>query len=119
MRHHRKPDDNVAHTILIWRLKQADLNDALYGQPAELATAPLKALKDRNNLAVDSIDDVVMGVVDPVDILCGAGNKFVAEAKRQLFGQCGIDLLAGPTEIAIIADHTDQPCAWFFVIRPR
>ena len=45
-----------------------------------------------------------MGEVAPVDMLCGAGNRFVAEAKRQLFGQCGIDLLAGPTEIAIIAD---------------
>jgi sulfopropanediol 3-dehydrogenase len=42
----------------------------------------------------------------PADILCGAGNKFVAEAKRQLFGRCGIDLLAGPTEIAIIADDS-------------
>jgi sulfopropanediol 3-dehydrogenase len=50
-----------------------------------------------------------MGVVEPVDILCGAGNKFVAEAKRQLFGQCGIDLLAGPTEIAIIADDSADP----------
>ena len=45
-----------------------------------------------------------MGVVNPVDMLCGAGNKYVAEAKRQLFGRCGIDLLAGPTEILIIAD---------------
>ena len=43
---------------------------------------------------------------DPVDVLCGAGNRFVAEAKRQLFGRCGIDLLAGPTEIAIIADDS-------------
>jgi sulfopropanediol 3-dehydrogenase len=50
-----------------------------------------------------------MGVVEPVDVLCGAGNKFVAEAKRQLFGQCGIDLLAGPTEIAIIADDGADP----------
>lgn len=47
-----------------------------------------------------------MGVFDPVDILCGAGNKFVAEAKRQLFGRCGIDLLAGPTEIMVIADES-------------
>jgi sulfopropanediol 3-dehydrogenase len=47
-----------------------------------------------------------MGGVEPVDVLCGAGNKFVAEAKRQLFGRCGIDLLAGPTEIAVIADDT-------------
>jgi sulfopropanediol 3-dehydrogenase len=45
-----------------------------------------------------------MGVVEPVDVLCGAGNRFVAEAKRQLFGRCGIDILAGPTEIMVIAD---------------
>ena len=50
-----------------------------------------------------------MGVVQPVDILCGAGNKFVAEAKRQLFGRCGIDLLAGPTEILVIADDGADP----------
>src|SRR5262245_13601586 len=47
--------------------------------------------------------------VKPVDILCVAGNKCVAEAKRQLFGRCGIDLLAGPTEIAIIADESADP----------
>lgn len=50
-----------------------------------------------------------MGVVEPVDILCGAGNRFVAEAKRQLFGRCGIDLLAGPTEILVIADDSADP----------
>jgi len=50
-----------------------------------------------------------MGVVEPVDILCGAGNKYVAEAKRQLFGRCGIDLLAGPTEILVIADDRADP----------
>ena len=50
-----------------------------------------------------------MGVVEPVDILCGAGNRFVAEAKRQLFGRCGIDLLAGPTEILVIADDGADP----------
>jgi sulfopropanediol 3-dehydrogenase len=50
-----------------------------------------------------------MGTVPPADMLCGAGNRFVAEAKRQLFGQCGIDLLAGPTEIAIIADDGADP----------
>jgi sulfopropanediol 3-dehydrogenase len=42
--------------------------------------------------------------IPAVDLVCGAGNRFVAEAKRQLFGRCGIDLLAGPTEILIIAD---------------
>src|SRR5919107_4332538 len=39
--------------------------------------------------------------VEPVDMLVGAGNAYVAEAKRQLFGRVGIDLLAGPTEILV------------------
>jgi sulfopropanediol 3-dehydrogenase len=42
----------------------------------------------------------------PVDMLVGPGNAYVAEAKRQLFGTVGIDLLAGPTEVLVIADHT-------------
>lgn len=50
-----------------------------------------------------------IGGVPPVDLLCGAGNKFVVEAKRQLFGKCGIDLLPGPTEIAVIADDSADP----------
>jgi sulfopropanediol 3-dehydrogenase len=45
----------------------------------------------------------------PVDMIVGAGNAFVAEAKRQLFGVVGIDLLAGPSEIAVIADETADP----------
>jgi sulfopropanediol 3-dehydrogenase len=44
--------------------------------------------------------------IAPVDMLVGPGNAFVAEAKRQLFGRVGIDLLAGPTETLIIADDT-------------
>lgn len=47
--------------------------------------------------------------VEPVDMIVGAGNAYVAEAKRQLFGTVGIDLLAGPTEIAIIADDSADP----------
>jgi sulfopropanediol 3-dehydrogenase len=42
--------------------------------------------------------------LEPVDMIVGAGNAYVAEAKRQLFGRVGIDLLAGPTEILVIAD---------------
>ena len=45
----------------------------------------------------------------PADILVGPGNQYVAEAKRILFGKVGIDLFAGPTEIAIIADKTADP----------
>jgi len=45
----------------------------------------------------------------PVDMIVGPGNAFVAEAKRQLFGRVGIDLLAGPSEVAVIADDTADP----------
>ena len=45
----------------------------------------------------------------PADIIVGPGNQFVAEAKRILFGKVGIDLFAGPTEIAVIADETADP----------
>lgn len=44
--------------------------------------------------------------VNPVDMLVGPGNAYVAEAKRQLFGKVGIDLFAGPTEVLVVADHT-------------
>jgi sulfopropanediol 3-dehydrogenase len=44
--------------------------------------------------------------IQPVDMLVGPGNAYVAEAKRQLFGRVGIDLLAGPTETLIIADDS-------------
>jgi sulfopropanediol 3-dehydrogenase len=47
--------------------------------------------------------------LDPVDMIVGAGNVYVAEAKRQLFGKVGIDLLAGPTEILILIDETADP----------
>ncbi len=46
--------------------------------------------------------------IKPVNMLAGPGNAFVAEAKRQLFGEVGIDLFAGPTEVLIVADeHAD------------
>lgn len=50
-----------------------------------------------------------IGDVAAVDMLVGPGNAYVAEAKRQLFGRVGIDLLAGPTEVAIIADESADP----------
>lgn len=56
---------------------------------------------------IQAIGAMVIGTqsIDPVDILVGPGNAFVAEAKRQLFGRVGIDLFAGPTETLIIADE--------------
>jgi sulfopropanediol 3-dehydrogenase len=47
--------------------------------------------------------------IEPVHMLVGPGNAFVAEAKRQLFGRVGIDLFAGPTETMLIADETVDP----------
>lgn len=47
--------------------------------------------------------------LEPVDMLVGAGNAYVAEAKRQLFGTVGIDLLAGPTEVMVLADDSADP----------
>ena len=44
--------------------------------------------------------------IEPVHMLVGPGNAFVAEAKRQLYGRVGIDLFAGPTETMVIADET-------------
>jgi sulfopropanediol 3-dehydrogenase len=57
---------------------------------------------------VQAIAAMALGTetIPPVDMLVGPGNAYVAEAKRQLFGQVGIDLFAGPTEILVIADET-------------
>ena len=57
---------------------------------------------------VQAIAAMALGVewLAPVDMLVGPGNAYVAEAKRQLFGLVGIDLLAGPTEILVVADET-------------
>jgi sulfopropanediol 3-dehydrogenase len=45
----------------------------------------------------------------PADIIVGPGNKFVAEAKRMLFGKVGIDVFAGPSEVAVLADDSADP----------
>ena len=57
---------------------------------------------------IQAIGAMALGTetIDPVHMLVGPGNAFVAEAKRQLFGTVGIDLFAGPTETMIIADET-------------
>ncbi|MGY1705836.1 histidinol dehydrogenase [Geodermatophilus sp. SYSU D00697] len=47
--------------------------------------------------------------IGKVDLLAGPGNAYVAEAKRQLFGEVGIDLFAGPTEILVVADESADP----------
>lgn len=51
------------------------------------------------------------GPIDPVDVIVGPGNAYVAEAKRQVFGKVGIDAVAGPSEILVVADKNNNP-AW-------
>lgn len=60
---------------------------------------------------VQALAAMAFGIEDaePVDFIAGPGNVYVAEAKRQLFGRVGIDLLAGPTEIMVIADDDADP----------
>ncbi|MDR0626231.1 MAG: histidinol dehydrogenase [Bifidobacteriaceae bacterium] len=60
---------------------------------------------------VQALAAMAYGLVgdQPIDMLVGAGNAFVAEAKRQLFGTVAIDLLAGPSEVAVIADDVADP----------
>lgn len=57
---------------------------------------------------VQAVGAMALGTesIAPVDMLVGPGNAYVAEAKRQLYGEVGIDLFAGPTEILVIADET-------------
>ena len=60
---------------------------------------------------VQAVASLALGLFSgkPADIIVGPGNRFVAEAKRLLFGRVGIDVVAGPTESAIIADASADP----------
>jgi histidinol dehydrogenase len=49
------------------------------------------------------------GPIHPVDVIAGPGNLYVAEAKRQVFGRVGVDLIAGPSEILVVADAANDP----------
>ena len=80
--------------------------------PAIVYTADLCGADVIMNLGgVQAIAAMTYGLFGnaPADMLVGPGNQFVAESKRILFGKVGIDLFAGPTEIAVIADDTADP----------
>lgn len=77
------------------------------GHPAMLHTADLCGADAVFSLGgVQAVAAMAFALEDeaPVDMIVGAGNAYVTEAKRQLFGRVGIDLLAGPSEITVIAD---------------
>ncbi len=80
--------------------------------PAIIYTADLCGADVILNLGgVPAIAAMTYGMFNnsPADILVGPGNQYVAEAKRILYGKVGIDLFAGPTEIAVIADQSADP----------
>ncbi|MSO65890.1 MAG: histidinol dehydrogenase [Alphaproteobacteria bacterium] len=81
--------------------------------PTTTVTAMYLAGADEINIlgGVQAIAAMALGTasIAPVDMLVGPGNAYVAEAKRQLFGRVGIDLLAGPTETLLVADDTADP----------
>ena len=60
---------------------------------------------------VQAVASMALGTeaMDRVDMIAGPGNAYVAEAKRQLYGEVGIDLFAGPTEILVVADDAADP----------
>jgi histidinol dehydrogenase len=79
--------------------------------PLVLATAALLGLEELYTVGgAQAVAWLAYGEPS-VDIVTGPGNRFVAEAKRQLVGRCGIDSVAGPTEVLVIADATANP-AW-------
>ncbi|MDE1996222.1 MAG: histidinol dehydrogenase [Rhizobiaceae bacterium] len=81
------------------------------GKPSPVVVAAM-ALAGADEIyilgGIQAIAAMALGTetIAPVDFLVGPGNAYVAEAKRQLFGRVGIDLLAGPTETLVIADET-------------
>jgi sulfopropanediol 3-dehydrogenase len=80
--------------------------------PAATITAMAMAGADEIYIlgGVQAIAAMALGTesIESVDMIVGPGNSYVAEAKRQLFGKIGIDLLAGPTETLVIADETSD-----------
>ena len=85
--------------------------------PAVIAAMHLGGAHDIYILGgIQAVGAMALGTntISPVDMLVGPGNAFVAEAKRQLFGTVGIDSIAGPSEIVVLADETSSPelVAW-------
>jgi histidinol dehydrogenase/sulfopropanediol 3-dehydrogenase len=86
-------EDGLPHPAIVYGAREAGADEihAIGGSQAVAAMA----------LGTDEIT--------PVDMIVGPGNIFVTEAKRQVFGRVGIDLLAGPSEILVLADETADP----------
>ena len=81
-------------------------------QPVTIAAAYLAGADEIYRIGgVQAIAAMAYGTesIEKVNKIVGPGNKFVTAAKKQVFGECGIDFLAGPSEVLIIADETAKP----------
>ena len=90
---------------------------SLDGRPTRPSSTPHARLGAERVFALGGVQAfaaMAFGLLAPPprDMLVGAGNAYVAEAKRQLFGRVGIDVLAGPSEVAVIADDTATRRWW-------
>ncbi len=80
--------------------------------PAVLAAASIAGIEEIYRIGgAQAVAALAYGThsIKPVDKIVGPGNAYVAEAKRQVFGKVGIDLIAGPSEILVIADNKNHP----------
>ena len=81
-------------------------------QPVTVAAAHLAGADEIYRIGgVQAVAAMAYGTetIQKVNKIVGPGNKFVTSAKKQVFGECGIDFLAGPSEVLIIADETAKP----------
>lgn len=81
-------------------------------QPVTVAAAHLAGADEIYRIGgVQAVAAMAYGTetIEKVNKIVGPGNKFVTAAKKQVFGECGIDFLAGPSEVLIIADETAKP----------
>ncbi len=81
-------------------------------QPVTIAAAHLAGADEIYRIGgVQAVAAMAYGTqsIEKVNKIVGPGNKFVTAAKKQVFGECGIDFLAGPSEVLIIADETAKP----------
>jgi histidinol dehydrogenase len=85
---------------------QGDVNPMVLALAGELGVTEVYRIGGAQAIAALAIGTET---IPPVDKIVGPGNAFVAEAKRQLFGQVGIDSIAGPSEVLIVADETAPP----------
>ncbi|MBF8270835.1 MAG: hisD [Gammaproteobacteria bacterium] len=96
----------VKEVILLSPPKGGDINPLVLALAGELRIKEVYRLGGAVAVAAAAFGTAT---IRPVDKIVGPGNAFVAEAKRQLFGRVGIDSIAGPSEVLIIADDTANP----------